>query len=750
MKKKIGLIAILLSTLFVGYLLATDRHTVQPNLSSSVDQNLQAVFVPESHHWAVLALSPVIKAFSKPSSFPYLIVYNESNFNEYTRLIQEKGVQHSFLFKAPNVPKTKLPFMKEQVLSFSEAIFEVCLTVHKNFWTHFDQIVLASTSDINACIYASHLASIQKKPVFFMKDQNTSSVLKQIENLKTKEVLFVSSKKMDPSKWEKQTTFKQLTIDETQKKIMAGLGPTTIKNIVLCKTPTVNTRLAMNSFLAPYYSQVRQSMIVLTDTNDAIKVEQQVKDFIHQYQLKPRSLTILADHEAIGVKDVSLKTDSLDEFFDYSFYIEPCSLPKKGHALSLAIGRLPLADLSDTALLINRGFIKEHTSQAKLDVLMIANPKPKYDGLPLCETVSRLNALEFKNFGFNVHEYYQLDADSQSTLAASELANLIIFQGHSEHQRLIRRSDTDEEEDDFNIFIENLNASPSRSTDQGQLNWVITSETRQRMSLENSFFQESLQNLRTYFSSILPLKKQNISKEKFFNGLPLVVLQSCNSLENVIANRIFRQGGVGFIGSVTKIHSASGSSFIKVFSDGLLYRQQTLGEAMRDARNYFFLIQDLKNAKGHKEQVKSLRVALSFQLWADPELKLFSVPKSTLAPASFKWKNNHTLNVKMPAKKLPEARTEQYFIKNFPGSAVAGLVKKQKNDTARRVSEIHYLRLDVPDSFTREQYTSLTFQHQKGKRTAFRLDEQQKQLYILFMPSKTKKNKTYTLTFKKS
>ena len=57
--------------------------------------------------------------------------------------------------------------------------------------------------------------------------------------------------------------------------------------------------------------------------------------------------------------------------------------------------------------------------------------------LPLCETISRLTAAEFKNFGIHVDEFYGRLTDSPEILMAARSANLILYEGHVSYQDLI-------------------------------------------------------------------------------------------------------------------------------------------------------------------------------------------------------------------------------------------------------------------------------------------------------------------------
>ena len=182
--------------------------------------------------------------------------------------------------------------------------------------------------------------------------------------------------------------------------------------------------------------------------------------------------------------------------------------------------------------------------------------------------------------------------------------------------------------------------------------------------------------------------------------LPIVILQSCHSLEESRADTILRAGGAAVIGSVTSIHSASGSSFVKALLDGALYRGETLGEALRDARNYFLCLQDLKQRRGHTQQAKGHRVALSFRLWGDPELRLAPAMglKPRRPPVKAAWSGGDEIRVKVPRRRLPECRTETYVARVFPGSQAAGVVRRIKDKPYRRLTPFYFFRLPMPRS----------------------------------------------------
>ena len=165
-------------------------------------------------------------------------------------------------------------------------------------------------------------------------------------------------------------------------------------------------------------------------------------------------------------------------------------------------------------------------------------------------------------------------------------------------------------------------------------------------------------------------------------GLPIVVLQSCESLDDAVLWRLDELGGVALIGSMTPIHSGCGSALLNAAMSSMLYRGGTLGEALRDAENYMFCVEELKARRGHKEQAKGVRVALSFRLWGDPELQVLPsrLGEPRQAPVRAEWVGDDTLRIDVPESRLPEARSDKYVASMFPNSQTAGLLKSEGGD----------------------------------------------------------------------
>ena len=182
--------------------------------------------------------------------------------------------------------------------------------------------------------------------------------------------------------------------------------------------------------------------------------------------------------------------------------------------------------------------------------------------------------------------------------------------------------------------------------------------------------------------------------ERFENG-PVVILQSCHSLEDVAADDALERGATAVVGTATSIHSASGSSFVKALCDAALYHHCTLGEALRDARNFQLSLVELRAKRGHREYEKLRRVALSFRLLGDPEAVLLPLlaPRPELSPVHAQWEPDGAVRVKTPSKALPSCETDTYVCRLFPGAEAAGIVKSVKERRARKVLPLFFFRL---------------------------------------------------------
>ena len=142
-------------------------------------------------------------------------------------------------------------------------------------------------------------------------------------------------------------------------------------------------------------------------------------------------------------------------------------------------------------------------------------------------------------------------------------------------------------------------------------------------------------------------------------------------------------------------------------------------------------------------------MALSFRLWGDPETRIFTPtprpPKR--APVSAAFVAPDTLEVRTPAKRLPEARTKAYVARPFPGSQLAGIVKRLKDKEERKLMPLYFFRLALPEGFVERGWTRLAVPDNPEPRAVFLVNAPGRLLYVLYFPAEANPDETFTLRF---
>jgi hypothetical protein len=410
----------------------------------------------------------------------------------------------------------------------------------------------------------------------------------------------------------------------------------------------------------------------------------------------------------------------------YAVRTEPFVPTQPEQLATLGVGRIPLESRADASVLFARGLLRERLLAGRPSrLLMVANSGAARRPLPLCETISRVTAAEFKNFGVHVDEFYGKLTDSPEILTAARAANLILYEGHVSYQDLIdepvlKRSQAE----DFPLDEEEEGGERGRAGER-----EADSQAAPRVVPGEPTFRH-MQG---------PLE-----------GLPIVFLQSCESLDDAVLWRMDELGGVALIGSMTAIHSGCGSSLLNAAMSSLLYRGGTLGETLRDAQNYMFCVEELKARRGHKEQAKGVRVALSFRLWGDPELQVLpnrpGAPRQ--APVRAEWIGDDSLRITMPQSRLPDVHSEKYSASMFPNSQTAGLLKSEEGAALKKISPLYYFCLPLPAGLMESGVTGLEPLPSDVKRVDARIDPGRGLLYLVYYPEQEKPGDSVVLRLK--
>lgn len=667
-----------------------------------------------------------------------------------------------------------LPKLETEVLCIGIGPGYASLQVAKRFWTRSRQVVAAPEDDLEAILAGSSLASSLAVPLVIREKQASQTLWSGIlGDLGVAEVLLaVSSAERVPA-WatngSPRTTV--LAVEEIQRQVIARLGAENVRTIVLVRTPDPSTCVGQTAWLAPYWGLARGAPVAFTRNASAASAEAAVAELIERHglhprsALRPRSVTILADYISIRSELAEVPEGAIPEGESplfasrkqgsssgaaseggsadgtptavvapsapkYQVKIEPFIPRQSREAVAVGVGRVPLESLADVSVLFARGMVRERgLADRSGRVLLVANASLDRRPLPLCETISRVTGLEFKNFSVPLDEFYGKLADSPEILAAAEHASFIIYEGHAGYQDLIFVPYGHSYVPD-SYYEEALDALENRTPDPA---------AQQQ--------QEATAPAPPSVPPPLPTPPGKPNRiDRPLAELPVVVLQSCDSLDERLLDRIDELGCTAVIGSMTPIHSGSGSMLMQALAEAVLYRGATVGEALRDAQNYLLCLGDLKIQRGLKEQAKSRRVAWSFRLWGDPELRILppEVKRPRTAPVSAEWTGPDQLTIRTPAKRYPQVASKLYTARMFPGSQSAGLVKKQNGDALRRVLPAYYFRVALPEGFPKEG-ARLELSNGGANQAVFRLDPLGRFLYVVYLPEVERPNEAVVL-----
>ena len=216
----------------------------------------------------------------------------------------------------------------------------------------------------------------------------------------------------------------------------------------------------------------------------------------------------------------------------------------------------------------------------------------------------------------------------------------------------------------------------------------------------------------------------------------LVVLQSCLALNESKALPLLQRGGIGVIGSSTRIYSASGGAFTLAFFDALMYENESVGSSLRNAKNFllaYSLLKEKRLGKEAKLGAANLRSAWAFSLWGDPTLHLPApaAPDDALPAVQHKVHRN-TIILSVPDPSHEKAVSAPYYTQIKANGRTGGLVKKAADHDGQRMlsflfAEVHLPK--APPGKTPQLHSRLP-----GKRWVFCWDARRRTGYLLVVP----------------
>lgn len=636
----------------------------------------------------------------------------------------------------------------------------------RTFWSRAETVVAAPGAEVEAVLLAGCLAAHRGVPLLlFDHPEELPGVWSMAAALQAREVLLVAAETVVPGPLgDYRGTVTPLDPAHATAELILQTRGTPTGTLLLARTPDADGPGA-TAWFAPYWSVYRDAPLLLCRDSDPVAAETLTRNFLAASGLRPRSITILASPEDIGYHTHRVPGgtgDAPEQNNDWDVQAELFTIPQPGRALSLAVGRIPCFDPAEASGILTASLHRAATmADSPSRMVMIANPNPEIGPLPLCETVARLAVADCDNAGLAVDAFYQMPDLWDAVRTASADADMIVYQGHIS---------------DCFLFDDGLESAPTWFGEDGnrfadQAPWPLSpyaydSPPDYDGPLWDAEWSAADDSTPTWSPDTDQDAPPWQPDERFvdpryacetvdgeggeggeddwqppivrtaFRRLPLVVLQSCTSLDDSNLTRIREAGGVGLLGSTTRIHSASGSSFWKAVSDSMVYRNRSIGEAVRDARNLFFCLYDLKNLRKHRQQAKAYRVALSFQLWGDPELRFLKplLPQPRLPPPVPVWTAEGI--VEMPAAPcLPQIATHRYHARFPPAAKAAGIVDRAKDGRPRNVLPLRYAELPIPANLMLPQRVEVRIDGKRSRRAVARRDESDTVVHLLYLPN---------------
>jgi hypothetical protein len=181
----------------------------------------------------------------------------------------------------------------------------------------------------------------------------------------------------------------------------------------------------------------------------------------------------------------------------------------------------------------------------------------------------------------------------------------------------------------------------------------------------------------------------------------LCFLQSCLALKEEEAQPLFTRGAIAIVGSSTRTYSGTGGAFTLAYFDALLYENQTLGGALRQAKNYLLAYSMLKEKRlggAAKLTGVNVRSAWAFTLWGDPTVRLPHPPrpKDAREPVSHELRGN-TLVVNLPAATYEKVKVNKYEAEMRPNARLAGLLRMSAdNEDLRQLVPFVFAEVRLP------------------------------------------------------
>jgi hypothetical protein len=214
-----------------------------------------------------------------------------------------------------------------------------------------------------------------------------------------------------------------------------------------------------------------------------------------------------------------------------------------------------------------------------------------------------------------------------------------------------------------------------------------------------------------------------------------VFLQSCLALMPEKVEPLLSRGAYAVVGTSTRTYSASGGAFSLAYHNALLYDDQSLGGALRSAKNFLFAYAMLKERRLGDQASRTganLRAAWAFSLWGDPTFKLPQpAMRTSPRPAVRHDVEGNEIIIDVPRSRHEKVSSDRYRVLIPPNGRLAGLVDR-KGEEGDPVVPLIFAEVRLPER--RAGGTPRLRSRLSASKWVFLWDARRRTGYLLAMP----------------
>jgi hypothetical protein len=177
----------------------------------------------------------------------------------------------------------------------------------------------------------------------------------------------------------------------------------------------------------------------------------------------------------------------------------------------------------------------------------------------------------------------------------------------------------------------------------------------------------------------------------------LMFLQSCLALDVERTHHFLERGSIGVIGSTTRTYSGSGGALSLAYFDSLAYDKQSMGGALRHAKNFmlaFAMLKEKRLGDSTKLGGANLRASWAFTLWGDPTLQLPRPATTPTDAVSHKVRGN-SITISLPETPLEKVNNGKFVAAMNPNARLAGLVRIDE-DNKHQLVPLVFVEVSLP------------------------------------------------------